>query len=49
MIQSHKIRVMLGDYDRAFACLAQANAIHRAGLCFDIAATERRMAAIADN
>jgi Tfp pilus assembly protein PilF len=36
-----------GQFDRAFACLARANAIRRAGLSFDIDAAERRLDAIA--
>ena len=36
-----------GDHDRAFAALAQANALQRASLTFDIAAYERRAAEIA--
>jgi Tfp pilus assembly protein PilF len=37
-----------GDYDGAFDAMARANALHRAGLTFDIDAAERRMAAIAE-
>ena len=36
-----------GDIDGAFAALAEANTLHRAGLSFDIAAEEARLAAIA--
>ncbi len=36
-----------GDADGAFAALAEANALHRATLDFDIAAEEARLAAIA--
>ena len=33
-----------GEFDRAFSAMAEANAIHRAGLSFDIAQAEQRMA-----
>lgn len=36
-----------GEFDNAFASMAQANAIVRAGLSFDVAEDERRMAAFA--
>ena len=36
-----------GDFDRAFGFMAQANAIIRAGLSFDVGDDERRMDAIA--
>jgi len=37
-----------GRYDRAFDCLAEANALRRASFAFDIGAAERRMAKIAE-
>ena len=36
-----------GDVDRAFDCLVRANALHRAGLAYDVAAAEKRLASIA--
>ena len=36
-----------GEFDRAFDCMAQANAIHRASSSFDLDEAERRMASIA--
>ena len=37
-----------GQFDRAFACLAEANALRRAELSYEIDETERRMESIAE-
>jgi Tfp pilus assembly protein PilF len=36
-----------GEYDQAFDCMARANALHRAGVTYDIAEAERGLEAIA--